>query len=1440
MSTNKTKIVLLAALTCLLIAIGYQNDFWHLSTYLRKTSVNAVDNKLIKQFEKNSENEGSVANKISQFFNLESKDLKKISKTYYKNLKKQKFIKNDNYYLKTSEDKYDLIILPTLVLEIEPADKYQQKIARLISDEIKYQTSIRVMPPSNAKVGLGGNHTIFDIEYVKKLAQKHDAKILFTLNKTNTNRQSNKIESELLFIIADSKGNISKTKEIQFTTSEINQSIEAIQSWSLAQVDLSKESIVKDVINEKYDNISGQLDNFFQHEHNKLEDACNSTKLGQWEDAEINRHYDKVSNRDYDIIVLPVQEINPRNDRVGRVMSSRFVAQEIKRQTGMKVMSPELALRLLGSNQILFDTENVNKLATKLSAKVVYLLKRKKRGRNFGRNLTDTELSVVLADNEGKVLKEAFYSLGKEDTRERRERQVKENYRQFVEELQDTLEVQVAKVQEQIVTSLFESTSERQDKRTTEPISAWDFPDSVSDIPKTVKTPLDNAAYFQLIGLLTPKMLDYDRKRLFERSLLALQEVDENSKYYNLLTARALFHLYRRPFAIPYLAEANLPAEKAFNSYMNGNLTELAEIVDKIQNPLLHSLSIIEQYQLSYSYYRSKRERESYKVPNSSWLTLIESATHDNDIWYAPDNLAFFISLKGLYPKFDRILEETLHGSAVVNDDFFIDKSFQIINGIFSLPGGPAPIDLDYQYSVKITDADIWNLYRNLSIANMLRSLKISVEAHGSYDTALKKAKELESGMNGHPVFQYLYAAALTRKAKQLPENEYRQYLEKAFKINDEVFYNTCGVTDYTLAAEYLVNGALKPILPKDRKYFHTPRFYSTSIDTGSYPTSLLQPSWKCRLLSLPFTNTRIDSLQILAEKNENDFVMKELEYRFSGHPEKAVLQAEMYFEKDQEDVGVKILSEAISNGDESWHTFHTLAKKFVEKEEYNQAKEILLKYPSFIDTTSGNRVHTSGYAYRAGGLFYNLGQYEEARPFFEIAASLSTGAGSQYRSIQKLAILEHDYNRVLEYSQKEAKRYNSSAAYYDFLTFLHVLGFHSDSRAAFQLLINRKGNEKLWISQYIGNRILQDDTYDIVKDFSEKKTALNKKNDLAHYVSLLTNVDRVPTSEDVSFLENIELNKPLHQKKDYTQERLNQDLVTTIFPIFSDVTSKSTESKIGSFSSFVNIDASIKNEKYGDALSLILQFINAKEVVGTNSRQKFIPPPIPNSPTPLQTVPLPQNTLNSAPKVKGPPSYTNDPMTLFMLPYLSMAVTKACNEEKEIKDFQFHISELRKHPRYQTRLFDFYLSEAVILADFGQYNESLEFLKKAFSNPKSGYEWERYRPYFRRYQLLQVSEWLYLNHGDKRFLELALNWARRIQKITPQHAWAYSFEALYGLNRDDKVHCAAFALYLDSKSHWLSKVDEKIKKEALDWWKLNNPFTLDQDKENKKQNEGV
>ena len=135
---------------------------------------------------------------------------------------------------------------------------------------------------------------------------------------------------------------------------------------------LSHEQVVLSGLQEASD--IEQFRTRFLPEDYRWPSAGSGGEKGVWLQNESQRHRRVLDDRQFDLVVLPVQENSPYFDRVTRLMSARWLANGLAASGDLKVMSPELTLRLLGGRVARFDDLEVSELAKQTGAKVIQLL----------------------------------------------------------------------------------------------------------------------------------------------------------------------------------------------------------------------------------------------------------------------------------------------------------------------------------------------------------------------------------------------------------------------------------------------------------------------------------------------------------------------------------------------------------------------------------------------------------------------------------------------------------------------------------------------------------------------------------------------------------------------------------------------------------------------------------------------------------------------------------------------------------------------------------------------------------------------------------------------------------------------------------------------------------------------------------------------------------
>jgi hypothetical protein len=868
--------------------------------------------------------------------------------------------------------------------------------------------------------------------------------------------------------------------------------------------------------------------------------------------------------------------------------------------------------------------------------------------------------------------------------------------------------------------------------------------------------------------------------------------------------------------ALKYLKNASTQAELALQAYVNGNYPDLKSYVQRIQEPILQLMGFVELKEVQHEY----NIKDDYTITHSSgqsyWNNLLASLARDRDVWYAPDNYTYLSSLKGLYPEFDEYFNKSVNANIISGEIEYTMTIGPALQEIihYKKPGLESTTCCE-RYAGGLEVNDIWGLYRNLALANSLRKLDRSVNVHGSYGTAYDYATGLEPILRGHPTFTRLYAEAAHGLALKKTGSERTFYFEKAIALADKVV-SYSGAVDFDALSAELVKTSIIETLPQMKETYKYSLFKDELNDAPRSWLTMAKgflSSTSIKALPYDHTNFAIFKYTSSIEKWGNDKLVDYLQNHYEGHPEYATFLANRMIASDKLDQAIPILMSAIEKDGVDWESHILLSKLLIKNSKYHQAETILANYFKVNDKNL-HRVTQSNRAYSAGNRFYWRGRFEEAKQFYQISGSLSTGAGSGYASLQRLALMEHDYTTALEYAFRRGKRYNDRYGYRDYLAILHLVGAHADALSGFTSLVSRYDSPPLWTSLLIGQRIQRTSVtqyFNIVNEILSTSSE-NLKKQAARYIFLDKVTDRLPTIKDLQQIPDVISSKSpnLHSENIIKSIAVETGLVS--------YASKCPQNTINCIErGDLNLQqmAKINRNTYTNYLDA---FVSYKEQDYKTAFYKY----------------LAHNQTDPVLKIESDFAQYGEILALLhtdhRLPFLAISAA-----ENNYKTFLQSLDKTIKNNKADENSdFDIFLTKAIMSAFSQKIDDSVKYLNKAF-NTRPHTMW---RPMYSWYQITEISEWLYHYSNDKRFLNLALDWAKRYQVIQPQFAWAYAFEALYSENRQDRIRAAGFAQYLDQESYWLSKVPVDIKKQGEHWWKSNNPFTLNQ--QNKTQSASI
>lgn len=1156
-------------------------------------------------------------------------------------------------------------------------------------------------------------------------------------------------------------------------------------------VDSSKSTTKKTDLNRldalSEDNIVSLRTNFFRlnPEQAQWKSLPESSNDSLWMKGQQRRLHSVLKDVEFDTIVLPIQQANISIDKTARIMAARFLADDISNSTNKNVMPVEYVYQLLGDNNSHFSDQDIRNLQQQYGVKeIVYLFLRK--------DILDNKKMFLSA------------SLTSED-------KVKDTHYIHIDKPND--EVSLSSILSQDITQLTESLyglSEKIELEKSELEGDFTFPDSLESLVSK-NSAIETALHLQLLGLtISEEQRLQERNRYFERSLLALRYVSNNVPELKVLKARALFYLFRRPEAIKILSSANSVEELALLSFMNGNFYELEKHYAELKQDLFQAISYIELKQLADSYQISNDEY-SMADYGDSWSVLLDQASNDNDDWERYYNDEFFYSLKGLYPDFDTVYGETFSEKTMTSqlNNQYNSGNLLFDSAISKLLKSKKLVTCCSFKSFEITDMDLLQYYRNLGLVNILRDLDLKINLQVVNTPTSELFEESSSILDGDIKFLSYKVDSLSNEIKRTPTSNHPKLL-KALMDNLKLVYSTTRNSDIlqSWAASTFYDN-----LENYKKYYEFNENNRKEIiwDFNDWPSNLRRSfdDWGKKSYYYEYSHDSFSNIKkhykYSKKEDEKAFLLEELKNRYDGHPDKTAFLSDVIEEKGDNDGAISILEKAVLIGDNSWEVYSKLADQYLAKGSFKEASETYLKYPGFNKNSANNRVILSNVAYEAGSNLYWRGEYELAKPLYEISANLETGSSASMTSAQRLAYIDGDLVTALVYARSSATRYSSHYRYRDLLSLMHSFDLSENADVLFSELAPRSQKPLIWSSALVGDRKKSVSLNELISKLTKYAEVNDSQRELiSRYIVMFMRTDRRINKDEIT--EDIKrlLSKPINGKTRRLPVSTNS-LAMYLNPEFKETLKVSPLPGITLYSNKLSDDCPTKKyiicgeldpKKIPSRYDLFIDAYSELELSNYKAAlEKFIEYDIYYS----------VNDINRA-------------LHSELLPYIAMAASKTDKSDAINK----YLNE--KYDHIKSRTFDSYLAKAVADHSKGESLDSIDSLNKAFLL----IPYTEYRTTSPWYQLLEVSEWLFDETGEKKFIQMALKWAESYQVIDPVHAWSYAFEAKYSEDDTRKLRAIGIADYLDPKSKWLSAVSNKLKLKARKWMKTNNPFDIE------------
>lgn len=1074
-----------------------------------------------------------------------------------------------------------------------------------------------------------------------------------------------------------------------------------------------------------------------------------------WQQNNQQRHFDYLKNIEFDIIVVPIQDFSKKYDLTSLLFPAELLAEKITSITGKKVLPPGLFIHSIDSLRPVMQEYQITQSENRENITYVCLyLKIAQDWEFIGEGTLFHKLAVVVTDSGGKIDKFKIFAIGEASDEQTIEVMIQNNI--------DEIATFITGKQPQTPPALLSSNSNNID---------WAVEGTLEELLKKLHTPLDHAAYLQLIGLLTPQDFDSERKHLFQRSLIALDKETSSTPDHKLLEARALHYLHRRPQAMKILKECTTPELRALKAYLNGNYPALKDNSATIKSPLLATLAFLELDELSLEYGKTPPSFPENFI-GESWLQLLLRAAGVRQHWYTQDDQEIAIAMKTILPVLHEMEQEVRkemlpYIDQQVNDMSTLSKEL-LMHTLSEAALDPAVLP----YTDKLVRTDIYNLFRNIIADSVVRSLRKKVYLQALYERGVNFAWKRSALFEGHPGYSYYYALGLYNMALQHSRHQRHYFLREAAK-------KTCDVMD-TTPAHNLYHELSKEL----RKSLIHKGFNENSQRCSNLQYRSFYPSNK---KDYNYLVTDIASLTTAHSKkkiDENTF--KEImSNRFDGHPDKIQWKATSLKKTEGNKQAISYLQDQIKNDIQVWGIYRMLGDYLIEDGSIQAASKAYFSFPDLITLPSKRRVATANIAHEIGERFYRTAHSQKAIPFYTLSNSIGTGAGSEMKSRFRLACLKGDFNTAAEEAYKHWQRYESKSAFGNYALILQLMGYDEKIDEDISALLVEKGtqgqyyNTNLWTAYLTDKTIKAEDTAISLKNLqalSQANTSLSLKKNIHKAAFKSAFIDRKLSSANLKLLEKIAPETSFRPRIESQLSRLILGLSTDVSK--EEKTTQKLQSKAIRAHSrrYTDLYKGCMFLQHKDVQQALTAFLDYERYSFASNR-----------------------SLTG--KIQGD----------LVFPYALKTFVESDHFSKDKLDLILQARENNKDREFSN--FTDHLVNAIAFSVKGETEAAFHSLKKAplsFITYESELEW---------YQLVHLTEWLYEYTANTDFLSLALLWVNKLQILYPYLSWPHAFEALYESEDDKRIEAAAYAWYLDRNSYWLSRTPESIRQAGKTAW---------------------
>ena len=937
------------------------------------------------------------------------------------------------------------------------------------------------------------------------------------------------------------------------------------------------------------------------------------------------------------------------------------------------------------------------------------------------------------------------------------------------------------------------------------------FPESLDVIAEQSRqSPLLAAAYLQLMGALHPGgAFNETRNHLFERSLVELTRVSADSDFHNYFVARAYAYLDKRPAAIELLAEPTNTYEEALLEVLNGNLSELQALRNKLGLTALDFMTL-RDLQLLESHYTRNTDAyslEQFAERHPDWTPFIYRAMQDFTTWANYSAATVKLGLESLVPEQVVSLEHEITKQAVTGESpSEIDLVRLSLRHIES-----AEKNLASKRDRYVTAHDVLDLATSILVANHLREVDENLTKRVIPSAALKEISEFDSIFSGHPAVILLKGRALNALAAKSTGETERQNLTQAgaealldgFALTGQLTKDAVEVarnyrqTLESSSAENWQQSAESFNVTYSERYFEWPRgeAWYQKIPSVELHFGVTQGCIDYVWSSYYCVEAEIEQQSRISptDMKSRDEILQKYAHRYHGNRQRVRSEVASQRQRGDQNAEIEALKTAIAAGSNDWSIYEALGNLHFRRGDYELAQRAWLSFPDFRADNTDITVSLASNADVAASYLYWIGQYELALPLLEIAAASRTGSANSMTSAERAALVQGDLELAGQWAAARVRRYNSQYGMRDLLQILHILGENEVAWNIFDQAQAARQNSQMWSGALVGHRMNSatiDDISKWLESSDARKNAFTTASgryplplELApRYLLMAGTMDRIPgdaLAPAVLKAHTRQAPKVFTMSDEQPQTRPRPTYV---------------EDPDGRYMHDSRIVSPFDTPEFE-----IEEVLSPRLAILAEAMTAFLQDDFGNA----------YERFNYFAHVYLLEEY---------LPYYAYAALKTNNAQHLPDALSFREKRLEKIRLAETvgssdrgYRFDEDLTYAVLAALDNRPEDSLGYLKKALNN----------RPYigdrsvYPMYQIVDLSDRFYRETGDARYRDFALKLSRRHTVVLPMYSWAYFVVAEYSPSLVERQNAAASGLALDPLSARGQRLPQKLVDEA-------------------------